>query len=656
MSQKKGNFFEQHVDKMVLGVVGIICVWLSLVYVLPGAYSIEIGGNQLGPGEIDHYIRRQSATLEEKLEEPPEMRAYSSKFDGFAQKFVCSLNSIGDDAYFPLPGTEKETLELNRKYRLPEIGQVQDVASGLIRTVTYFPTEEVGLDNEYRNVKTKLADIDLVSVQGSFDAAGLYKNFQQSFAGRRVNSEWRDKTYAKPVFASIQLERQQQLSNGIWSGWEIVPRTKIDHLKSMLAIAQKVEDLDFDVKLKMIQFSDEDMAVQQNILQPAPYDFASKMNWYPPSFYSEYLQIKERQTKEAERKKLEERRKERKRKNDANRNTGAGRSRSGGRSGGRTNPRRGGRGGTELLGRGGYEFSSDQEAVRKKKEKQRTFQDLERDYKKIVFTEKTRLETIRDALVVWAHDDTVEPGQSYRYRLRVGVFNPIAGHDWFYNDQEHLKGQVILWSDYSEVTEPVAIEPMMHFFPVDVSPDKSSVKSEIAKFHFGKWRLREFDIRPGEMIGGVVEDEEGNSAQLAMGGYDSSGVFGGSRDDDENTTIDYTTGAVLVDLVQSSDLAGMNFSSRRYFDVLYTADDGTTIEHLPARKRYWPELLAKRYNTVKAAQLEEVIIVSRGQGQGGRKRLAPQQDTVDGRMIPGMTPEMMMEMMRRGSGGGFRRD
>ena len=69
MSQKKGNFFEQHIDKIVLGVVGIICLWLSLVYVLPGAYSIEIDGNQLGPGEIDHYIKRRVVAIEQKLEE-----------------------------------------------------------------------------------------------------------------------------------------------------------------------------------------------------------------------------------------------------------------------------------------------------------------------------------------------------------------------------------------------------------------------------------------------------------------------------------------------------------------------------------------------------------------------------------------------------------
>ena len=64
MSQKKGDFFERHVDKIVLGVVGIICLWLLLIYVLPGAYSIEIDGNQLGPGEIDHYIERQVVALD----------------------------------------------------------------------------------------------------------------------------------------------------------------------------------------------------------------------------------------------------------------------------------------------------------------------------------------------------------------------------------------------------------------------------------------------------------------------------------------------------------------------------------------------------------------------------------------------------------------
>ena len=34
---------------------------------------------------------------------------------------------------------------------------------------------------------------------------------------------------------------------------------------------------------------------------------------------------------------------------------------------------------------------------------------------------------LRETITFWAYDDTVEPGASYQYRIRIGVFNPVAG-------------------------------------------------------------------------------------------------------------------------------------------------------------------------------------------------------------------------------------
>ncbi len=85
-------------------------------------------------------------------------------------------------------------------------------------------------------------------------------------------------------------------------------------------------------------------------------------------------------------------------------------------------------------------------------------------------TDKTKLDKMRELLVFWAHDDTVVPGQSYQNRIRLGVFNPIAGRDWFREDQKHFKEEPILWSKYSDVSETVNVPLMMHFFPLDVAP------------------------------------------------------------------------------------------------------------------------------------------------------------------------------------------
>lgn len=52
----------------------------------------------------------------------------------------------------------------------------------------------------------------------------------------------------------------------------------------------------------------------------------------------------------------------------------------------------------------------------------------------------------KDEIKLWAHDDGLEPGGIYRYRIRIGFFNPIAGKDWFETDNEELKKQIVLWS------------------------------------------------------------------------------------------------------------------------------------------------------------------------------------------------------------------
>ena len=110
--------------------------------------------------------------------------------------------------------------------------------------------EEVSPGRPYKSVSKQSKDIDFVTVEGTIDLRSLAANFDQHFAGRKVEDQaWRDQELAHPVFAAVELERAQLLEGDLWSDWEVVPRTRIDPYKSLLNIPRHFEDLKYDITL-----------------------------------------------------------------------------------------------------------------------------------------------------------------------------------------------------------------------------------------------------------------------------------------------------------------------------------------------------------------------------------------------------------------------
>lgn len=680
MSKKRDNLFERYIDKVVLGVAGLLSLWLLWVFVLGSRYTTEYDGQKLSPSQIDKYIEKQGIEqLLSKLEEVPKPKVYDQtkkKAPQFTKMVQCSINRIDESVCVPIPGYGRKVAVDSRIYTLPEIGEVGDVAVEHYRSVVHKPLEPVGSDNPYSMALTEFGDIDLVTVQASFDAASLYKNFEQSFSGRLVRRDWQDKNLAKPVFAAVDLQRRRKLDNGSFGKWEAVGRTKVDGLKAMLeSIPEKIDDK-HTTNLLMVKF--DEFSIRREILQPATYEFAaSNDDWLVPTFHKEYAELMK-----AERDKLRREQQQFERGDPLGRGVGGrmgaigGR---GGRGGGGRTGALGGRGGRagSLGGRGGrtgatggrgrgatggrgmdrsrqstrggatagrYGSPQSGDERGKEKKKERKVSDVYEDFKKVLMTEKKTLDKIREPLLFWAHDDTVVPGESYQYRIRLGVFNPIAGRDWFRENHEDYKDKPILWSGYSKETEIVDVPLMMQFFPLDVvAKEEKAVKIKVAKFHNGKWCGEDFQVRPGEMIGNVVERKPKEN-ELWPGGYG-----GGKTDEAGNTVelIDFSTGALLVDVVQTSDWAGVNrLQQRDYADVLYSKDDDDeSILHLAMKTRNWPEQLQQEFNRIKAAESEVVQLRGRGQGSIGYQPGSPA-----GGMRPSRSRGRMDMMMRRGLG------
>ena len=238
--------------------------------------------------------------------------------------------------------------------------------------------------------------------------------------------------------------------------------------------------------------------------------------------------------------------------------------------------------------------------------------DVYYDYDEVAFNRLTDFSKIREPILFWAHDDTLGPKKTYRYRIRLGVFNPVAGTNQLNEQDISQKNKVILWSDFSDVTEPVEIFGRSYFFARDIQEAAKTITVTACKYVLGHWYSKDFKISKGEAIGDVIEIEiEKKKPQRARGADARSADYLGDRFaaltmPEEKTNvpekIDYSTGAVMVDAMSINDWWGDSTRrARHYYDMLYSFD-GINIEHMPVGTTYWSKDMQTVFNYI--AQLE----------------------------------------------------
>ncbi|MBN2269218.1 MAG: hypothetical protein JXN61_01305 [Sedimentisphaerales bacterium] len=627
------RFLEDHVEKMVLGAAVIIFVWLLVTRVVLSPNAVSYERRSYSPGAIDDSIRDEALKLEEIMNRRPNASdVYESRLPEYRELLRSSITGV-DFGMSPLvPESNPQGGIIVRKYNLPDVGQVGEVAVGRIRAVAYTPFEEVTAENVYSSTNSEPNDLDLVTVQGAYDIPALYASFEDSFAGAGVKPEWRDPSLAEPVFAAVDLQRQKMDEDGVWGEWEDVPRTKIDNRRELFAVIEDAKSLPpGGLAVRMLQYSDR--AVQSDLLQPAAYHIASaNEEWFPPLLYDEYKAIRATQA-------LEERRraKEEEEKDSSSSDTGVRRasSTSGRRSlsdtGGRTasasdslrtssgrrtsrsgsTPAQGQSQGISRYGNrasrsrtGRDEAASSESQVEKREASSKpTVEDVRKKLKELSIESIAQLRGLNE-LVFWAHDDTVEPGGEYRYRVRLGIFNPIAGKNQLSQRDAARNNEVILWSGFSDASDPVKVPQRLYFFAKGIQEAAKEVTVQVSKFMLGYWYSEDFKVRGGEVIGDVVQKtESARKRNEPAGGIvpDASERADGVG---EPEVVDYDTGAVLVDVVAVNDWSGdSTMRARQYFEMLYSYD-GSHIERMAVGDRYWPDELRVIRSEIRDSQKE----------------------------------------------------
>ncbi len=588
MSKKGSNFFEEHIEKVVLGAVGAVCLWFLITRVVISPNVVEYENKKLSASRVDEQLTQQAELLESKIsQKPKEIEAYKAQMGAFAAEFDSAIRNIDSNLYLPLPASTYTHDTSERKFAIPAIGEIKGIDAEHIRAVAFLPKGAINEENIYERAETEPNDADIVTVEGKFDVSGLYERFYANFAGDNVpNEQWRDPCLAIPVFAAVQLQRQEMLSDGIWSDWEIVPRTRIDHRRKLFELVEDVQKLPAGgVRIRLLQFNDP--SLRSEMLQPGGYKIASVgEEWYPPSLHREFL--KNQQSLRAQEK------------HDAKI---AGKEKEEGRSGTRqrgdvrTRVSKGSEdesgGGISIIGgsspkRGGAPRSRPE---RPSEETTKTVTDVPAKFNEMLLGPTADLSRMSVPLDFWAIDDTVQAGKTYRYRMRLGVFNPVAGTDQFRDEDKHLQNNVVLWSDFSEVTKNVEIPAILYFFPRDIQEVAGTVAVQVSKYVFGNWYSKDFIVKKGEVIGKIAKTEVKEEKPDVL----------------VPEFINYDTGAVVVDIVPVNDWSSSKgLHSRSYHDMLYSFD-GTKIEHMPIKSKHWDEKTQAKFNEIKRAEKEPKV-------------------------------------------------
>ena len=627
MSIIKENIIERYVHFIIVGAAGVISLALLLLFVFRSPNAVELNGTKVGPGEIDQKIKLQAARIDTELDKEPEKKpAYQEKSRDFQKIFAMSLKDY-DGLELPIPGSKATMDAILREYGLPVVGQVEDVRVNYMRTIGFVPLFAVSDQLKYAQAEVKPDNLDLVTVQARFDVDQLKANLEDVFASKDIKREWRDKSLARPIFAKVELERQQMNADGSWGDWEIVPRTKINEYAELFEFSDQIDQIRQGVDVLKIQFQSNE--ILKSLLQPQPYDIAeADMQWYPPSIFNVYQKLKleqERQRLKEEKEKAKgttatrERRPRNERTAPAESPAAPGMGPGFGpaapaddRSSRRTRDDR-------------RKEKDDTSAVQKKQE------DPEQIYQKILIANEVMPWDLNGQIAFWAHDDSAEPGFTYRYRIRLGIFNPVAGQNWYTQENAEYNSKAILWSAYSNETESVFIPGKEYIFAIDKNPD-DSVRVQVSKLILGNWRSHEFVLREGEPIGEIIEEAVLKSESQNQDTRTPAGQIEASVQETEE--IDYRTGAKFVGIEETEGVINIGGTERevKYYQMIYTYD-GVNMLKIGIKDRFWPEDVKKAYTEIKNSQ-KKIKEVLPSRGSSGTRQQAPG-------VGPGFGPGMM---------------
>jgi hypothetical protein len=107
--------------------------------------------------------------------------------------------------------------------------------------------------------------------------------------------------------------------------------------------------------------------------------------------------------------------------------------------------------------------------------------------------------TLTAPLTIWAHDETVKPGETYRYRFIYTLKSPVFGAAGMAKPE--LIGTLSIASPASNWSDPVTTPEKTKFWLANVNQDKA--KFDLFQWSNGAWKLTKPTLTAGDLVPGT---------------------------------------------------------------------------------------------------------------------------------------------------------
>lgn len=600
MKTKGITIWEKHAEKMVLGLAVAAAGFLIARQFIGEPNAVEVaGGRSVAPGEIDSLLEQEADRYQGKLDERapaeldlPEPRlAFDALNRGLSDTIapnpalVLPLAWIGPsaDVIGPQRATEFAVPILKAPGSL-QVGQYADALTGAALD------ETPELKKRFPDPKQP-ADLKFVTVFAHFDVADLRTQYKAEGSGLgAIPGSW----YQDRPEAIVDLVvRRQESIDGTWTN-----ETVLEQIPGRVTFRPRITGEVSGVAKEAILKELGGPGVQTQIIQPQFYETRNDA-WQLPTLADSGPEPEpgvdagpgERLSKELASKRMQRALRVKKLKDDYDVEYGAKsddepppeeekkddpakRRDKPGDGGGRAPPGQGENMGPG--GAGGKRNAADDEKAKRTRNAIEGFKTgIEKLDKEIAGLEKKLkdlgepaaaaeqdgaeigFDLAKDGTVwVWAHDINVTPGHTYRYAMTVRAYNPFFGRRRsLVEKQQPLADAFTLDSPQSEWSAATEVKPFYSFFVTDAYPPGQGPGAlglgratvEVHRFSDGQWWMETFTVQPGDSVGGPKPVKAG----------------------DQERQIDFSTGLVLVDLVEDIEpAAGGGASAGKTAQVL----------------------------------------------------------------------------------------
>lgn len=490
------KLLEEHVEKIVLAICAGFLLYMSWGFLINSPNVVKYENKPLGPGEIDQAMLESARGLQSAIQNakhtPTEIKDFGQELvktheAGIRVATVAGGPTLPDD----LPRVEP----FGQEVRIP--GIEDDEKPGTVALVTPLPPRGLASSTGRSVVDPEggeTREVHWVSVGAYFDIKA-----QRDLMTQAKYAPYRARVY----FVGVDIERQEMLASGEWSPWEQVdttdavqleiPEPVYDDQTGQLVNKQELDDA-FG-KVKESQFG---------IMQPAFLPVQAGDAWRMPPLkgHEEIELVSAAQPRPRPQQQPREPRQPRP-----------------------TRPPAGGGGAIGISG------GAVQPPPPRPRERDR---DRDREPPPVVAEPEPmtpepmtpRPGNDKATLVVnpqapdsqpalWVHDTSVQPGKTYRYRLRVELWNRYVGRGRLLTDPAGGK-QSVLRGQWSLPSDPVTVEPNYYFY-VQGKFDTDEVASvDIYKSINGEWKKLRMDVKAGDMIGEIRRGEDFTTNALVL--------------------------------------------------------------------------------------------------------------------------------------------